>query len=584
MGTCNFYRRHIHNFTYSSAPLTDLIKKTTAWRWTARGEECFQELKKKIASSNCLGVPRLKGEIVLIICALSGAFCGWPGQEIVLITDACDVGGGGTIYQWQELNPAELTHCHYRTSGLNRDGSLKHDYPTSEWRLVPLGHWNWKLNQARSNYSTYDQELLASMLVHSSPSRLLGSNPIVSLCDEEPVKSFQKGPPQEEAKLKRWWKYLSQFRLTVHHIPGIKNELSDYISRNHFAALIGESSEALAKEAFERMDVQLDLSMRSAGILEGWSPTNYQSEYKEIFQALSTGLEPRVIDGHQWYKNNQYLFYEDQIVVPEARLDRCLQWSHLSSGHTGANGSVDFFPECFYSSLILTELRSHMQTIVDACGCHASKQSDSRDRGLISNLPIPYCTNSLLYVDFIHDLTRFGGYDSFLVVICGLSCFTCVFPCNKKITGEQTVKMLVEQWFEPYGAPKQVHSDEDVRIRSDTGWYKRVLNALNVEVSTGVPYTHTSNPLCEKRNRVVEQNLRILMKHDRTKDWVRLVPSAVLTMNSQRSSSTGLPPPDCSMADNLHGSSKPPFLRTSRALWEIGWNTSSLWLTRLGLT
>ena len=28
VGACNFYRCHIHNFTYSSAPLTDLIKKT----------------------------------------------------------------------------------------------------------------------------------------------------------------------------------------------------------------------------------------------------------------------------------------------------------------------------------------------------------------------------------------------------------------------------------------------------------------------------------------------------------------------------------------------------------------------------
>ena len=52
-----------------------------------------------------------------------------------------------------------------------------------------------------------------------------------------------------------------------------------------------------------------------------------------------------------------------------------------------------------------------MQTIVNACGCHASKQSDSRDRGLISSLSIPYCANSLLYVDFIHGLPRFGGYD-----------------------------------------------------------------------------------------------------------------------------------------------------------------------------
>ena len=80
--------------------------------------------------------------------------------------------------------------------------------------------------------------------------------------------------------------------------------------------------------------------------------------------------------------------------MPEARLDGCLQRSHLSSGHTGANRSVDFFCECFYSSLALTELRSRMQTIVDACGCHASKQSDGRNRGLISSLPIPYSSTA----------------------------------------------------------------------------------------------------------------------------------------------------------------------------------------------
>ena len=166
------------------------------------------------------------------------------------------------------------------------------------------------------------------------------------------------------------------------------------------------------------------------------------------------------------------------------------------------------------------------------------------------------------------------------MVTCGLSRFTCVFPCNKKITGEQTVKMLVEQWFESYGAPKQVHSDKDVRIRSDTGWYKRVLNALNVEVTTGVPYTHRSNPLCDRQNRVVEQNLRILMKQERTKDWVRLVPWAVLTMNSQRSSSTGFTPHEV-----FHGGRPAWFLKTPfPALWEIGWSTSNLWLTRLGLT
>ena len=90
-------------------------------------------------------------------------------------------------------------------------------------------------------------------------------------------------------------------------------------------------------------------------------------------------------------------------------------------------------------------------------------------------------------MDCIHGLPRFGGYDSCLVVTCGLTPFTRAFPCNKKITGEQTVNILVEQWFEHYGEPKEVPSDEDVRIRSDIEWYKRVLDALNIHVTTGVP-------------------------------------------------------------------------------------------------
>ena len=123
--------------------------------------------------------------------------------------------------------------------------------------------------------------------------------------------------------------------------------------------------------------------------------------------------------------------------------------SNLSSGHTGIDRSVDFFREYFYSGLTQTEVRFRLQTIVDACGCHASTQSDSRDRGLISRLPIPFCTNSFLYMDFSHGLSRFSGYDSCLVVTCGMCRFTRVFPCKKKITGEQTVKRLVEQCCEP---------------------------------------------------------------------------------------------------------------------------------------
>ena len=107
------------------------------------------------------------------------------------------------------------------------------------------------------------------MLVLSSQARLLRSNPVVWLCDQEPVHTFQKGPPPEKAKLRRWWTYLSQLRLTVHHIQAVKNECADYISCSNFDALIGARSEALAKEAFGRIDLHMDLNMTMMRPLDG---------------------------------------------------------------------------------------------------------------------------------------------------------------------------------------------------------------------------------------------------------------------------------------------------------------------------
>ena len=58
IGACNFHWRHIHNFTYSSAPLMDLKVKTNPRRWTDKEEACFQELKHNVSPTNCMGVPQ----------------------------------------------------------------------------------------------------------------------------------------------------------------------------------------------------------------------------------------------------------------------------------------------------------------------------------------------------------------------------------------------------------------------------------------------------------------------------------------------------------------------------------------------
>ena len=146
IGACNFYRRHVKNFTCTSAILMDLIKKSTTWRWGPQEQQALHKLKDKVANAKCLGVPRAQG-------------------EIILVTDASNVGGGGTLFQWQAVEKEEFDSAisQWGTEGLNPDGTLKHSYPDDKWVLVPLGHWTWKWTQARGNYSTYVWSKLTSV-------------------------------------------------------------------------------------------------------------------------------------------------------------------------------------------------------------------------------------------------------------------------------------------------------------------------------------------------------------------------------------------------------------------------------------
>ena len=80
-GACNFYRRHIKSFTYTSVILTDLIKTSTTWRWGPQEQQAFEELRNRVANAKCLGVSSAQG-------------------GIILVTEVSNVGGGGTLFHW----------------------------------------------------------------------------------------------------------------------------------------------------------------------------------------------------------------------------------------------------------------------------------------------------------------------------------------------------------------------------------------------------------------------------------------------------------------------------------------------------
>ena len=61
LGAGNFLRRHVKNYTFSSATLTDLTKANQKWEWGPPQEKALQELKEKLCNAEGLGVPKPQG-------------------------------------------------------------------------------------------------------------------------------------------------------------------------------------------------------------------------------------------------------------------------------------------------------------------------------------------------------------------------------------------------------------------------------------------------------------------------------------------------------------------------------------------
>jgi len=126
LGECNFYRRQLKSFIYSSALITvEKLNKSVASHWSPREDKALNDLNLKLKKKSVeLGTPR-------------------PSGEFVILTGASDMGGGACLFLGQTLDPQVLQNWH--TQGVKLDGSLRHTYP-NDCTLTPLGNGNgeWK--------------------------------------------------------------------------------------------------------------------------------------------------------------------------------------------------------------------------------------------------------------------------------------------------------------------------------------------------------------------------------------------------------------------------------------------------------
>ena len=386
--------------------------------------------------------------------------------------------------------------------------------------------------------------LLAGVLLLSSQTRILADNPVVWLCDQASTSTFLKGLPPENPRLRRCWVSLSQLRLHIHHIQGLKTELSDYLSRTNFNERLQVKSEDLSSEAFQRMDTQLDLSLEKHEILSVINSKHYEEEYKDVLDKLGEAKYAIIEDVLWSVGSNGLLRNEIMTCVPAQHLNKFLLWVHDVEGHPESRSWLWAFNRFFYTrekDAKMFERISRLQETYEAC--LYAKRNRPKDRGLLGCLPLLDLVNSLVYVDFI-DRQSYGQWDYCLMIVDSFSSFCQVVPCRKKIGGEQVLSLVHQRWIKHYRAMARLHSDRDIRFTSETGWWRNTFKAMGVEVTFGQPYSPQSNGFCEQKKGEYREEIRLLMHKEKSKNWLRLTDYVTFVMNNRERGKTGYSPSD----------------------------------------
>ena len=184
LGMAGYYRKFCKNFSGIAEPLTNLLKKSTKFKWNDKCQDAFDRLKAILKSAPVLLAPDFD-------------------KCFKLAVDASDVGIGAVLLQ-------------------EDNNGIDH----------PVCYFSKKFNKHQKNYSTIEKECLALILAIQQFEVYLFSStsPIVVFSDHNPL-SFLHKLKNKNQRLLRWSLLLQEFNLDIRHIKGKDNIIPDALSR-----------------------------------------------------------------------------------------------------------------------------------------------------------------------------------------------------------------------------------------------------------------------------------------------------------------------------------------------------------------
>ena len=187
LGFSNYFRRFLKNYATISLPLTNLLKKDHAFQWTDECDAAFTKILALLCEPTLLVTPQ-------------------PGDKLVIECDASGSALGAALYV-------------QAPSGLRSDRK-------------PVAFASRTLAPVEQRYSNTDREGLAVVWAIDTFDHWVFGQPITVETDHQAlIPLFKRGALS--GRFARWTYALSEYDLTLIHVPGLKQVVADSLSREN---------------------------------------------------------------------------------------------------------------------------------------------------------------------------------------------------------------------------------------------------------------------------------------------------------------------------------------------------------------
>lgn len=186
LGLAGYYRRFIPNFSGTSKPLTNLLRKDVPFKWEDAQSKAFKTLANLLCEQPLLQFPDFT-------------------RPFLVTTDASNYAIGGILSQ----------------------GEIGKD--------LPIAYTSRILNQAEQNYSTIEKELLAIIYAVNYFRPYLYGHKFSLITDHRPL-VWLNSVKDPTSRLIRWRLKLAEYEYDIVYKAGKRNVNADALSRNPIGA------------------------------------------------------------------------------------------------------------------------------------------------------------------------------------------------------------------------------------------------------------------------------------------------------------------------------------------------------------